>query len=339
MAKVSISVAIYNVSKYIEKCVRSLYEQTLDDIEILLVDDCTPDDSMEIAMRVLEEYPHRKDQVRVIHHEHNMGIALTKKDGYTLATGDYVAVIDGDDYIDVHYAEQMYNKAISEHSDMVICDWYYVSAEGKSVGTIFQSCTAANGDDVRDATMNRLVSPVLWCKMISRTVANESGIIWPQNGLGEDTVLSSEFVYYSKRISHVQTPLYYYTIHPESISNLHTKTAEETLVLYKDFINNVEIMADFYQRENISEKYALGLFVNKLRSKNWLRYYVHKRKYRKLWLRTYPEINKTLLMGGKFYKPTIKNWIWFVLLLLGLTSIPMRRKYYLFFIPKCKTVI
>ena len=105
--KVTISVAIYNVAPYIEECVRSLYEQTLEDIEILLVDDCSPDDSIEIAMRVLEEYPERKGRVRAIRHPQNQGTSDTKRDGILEAQGEYVIVIDGDDYVDRRMAEVM----------------------------------------------------------------------------------------------------------------------------------------------------------------------------------------------------------------------------------------
>ena len=68
MPKVSVCVPIYNVEKYIEKCVRSLFEQTLDDIEYIFVNDCTPDKSMDILRRVLVEYPQRQEQVKVIDH-------------------------------------------------------------------------------------------------------------------------------------------------------------------------------------------------------------------------------------------------------------------------------
>ena len=339
MAKVSIAVAVYNASKYIERNVRRLYEQTLDDIEILLVDDCTQDDSIEIAMRVLEEYPHRKKQVRVIHHERNLGIAETKKDGYLLATGEYVVVIDDDDYIDVHYAEMMYDKAVEEGSDMVICDWYDVSEKGQSICSMFSNDMEWSEDNVRNGIMNRVVTPVLWCKLISKNVVNNSGILWPKNGLGEDTVLSPEFAYYSKKISHVQYPLYYYTLHYDSVSNVRTKTEEEAMKLYNDFKGNVNILMEFYQREGLIEKYALGVFINKLRTKNRLRFYIHKRKYRRLWIETYPEINKILLIGSFYYKPSKRNYLWFFALVMGLSANKKLCQHIQYWVPSCRGVI
>ena len=98
MPKVSVSVPIYNVEKYIEKCVRSLFEQTLDDIEYIFVNDCTPDKSMDILRRVLVEYPQRQEQVKVIDHKVNKGSATVRihvcprrpvntSDGATVTTG------------------------------------------------------------------------------------------------------------------------------------------------------------------------------------------------------------------------------------------------------------
>ena len=74
MLKVSILVPVYGVEQYIEKCARSLFEQTYSDIEYVFVNDCTKDDSIGVLKRVLEKYPQRMQQVRIINHEKNMGL-------------------------------------------------------------------------------------------------------------------------------------------------------------------------------------------------------------------------------------------------------------------------
>ena len=85
MPKVSICIAVYNVEKYIEQCVRSLFEQTLDDLEYIFVDDASPDASIDVMLRVLEDYPHRKNQIKLIRHEINQGVAATRKDAIAAA--------------------------------------------------------------------------------------------------------------------------------------------------------------------------------------------------------------------------------------------------------------
>ena len=87
MPKVSVIVPVYKVEKYIEKCVRSLFGQTLDDIEYIFVNDCTPDASMEVLQNVLEEYPARKSQVKIFNHTINTGQSGARRDGMRMATG------------------------------------------------------------------------------------------------------------------------------------------------------------------------------------------------------------------------------------------------------------
>ena len=96
MPKVSVLVPVYGVEKYIERCARSLFEQTLDDMECIFVDDCTPDDSMQVLVKILSEYPRRKEQVKIIHHETNQGLPAARQSGLKIATGEYIAHCDSD---------------------------------------------------------------------------------------------------------------------------------------------------------------------------------------------------------------------------------------------------
>ena len=101
MPKVSVIIPVYGVEKYIEKCARSLFEQTLDDIEYLFVDDCTPDKSVDILKHILEEYPHRKSQVVIHRMEQNSGQAVVREWGVKNAKGDFIIHCDSDDWVDV----------------------------------------------------------------------------------------------------------------------------------------------------------------------------------------------------------------------------------------------
>lgn len=139
MPKVSVLVPIYGVEKYIERCARSLFEQTLDEMEFIFVDDCTPDKSMEILRSVIEEYrlrfAEKRYTVRIERMPTNSGLAAVRRYGIQLATGDYIIHCDSDDWVDATMYEKMYNKAIGEGSDVVVCD-YYMSDENKSIPKI-----------------------------------------------------------------------------------------------------------------------------------------------------------------------------------------------------------
>ena len=140
MPKVSVIIPVYGVKKYIERCARSLFEQTLDDIEYIFVDDSTPDNSISILRKVLSEYPNREKQVKILHHEKNKGLAQARQTGLKIASGEYIAHCDSDDWVDVHMYEEMYNKAIEEDADVVVCD--YVVTNDTSVIKTINACHA-----------------------------------------------------------------------------------------------------------------------------------------------------------------------------------------------------
>ena len=110
--KVSVIVPIYNVEQYIEKCVRSLMEQTLVNIEFIFVNDCTPDDSMTVLRRVLKDYPARESQVTILEHKENRGVAAVRKKGMEVAIGEYIIHCDSDDWVEKNMYEKLLEKAI-----------------------------------------------------------------------------------------------------------------------------------------------------------------------------------------------------------------------------------
>ncbi len=120
--KVSVCIPVYGVEKYIERCARSLFEQTMKDgIEFIFVDDCTPDRSIEILERVLKEYPQREKQVTVLHHPVNRGLVAARNSALAAASGDYIIHCDSDDWVDLDLYEKMYAKAAETDADMVYC--------------------------------------------------------------------------------------------------------------------------------------------------------------------------------------------------------------------------
>ena len=116
---ISVIIATYKAERYIERCARSLFGQTLENMEYIFVDDCTPDKSFEVLSRVMEDFPARKNQVRIIRHEHNMGVSVTRADGMKAAQGEYSIHCDPDDWMPEDACEQMYKKALETGADIV----------------------------------------------------------------------------------------------------------------------------------------------------------------------------------------------------------------------------
>ncbi len=121
--KISVCIPIYGAEKHIEQCVRTLFGQTLDSLEYVFIDDCSPDKSIEIMQKVLEEYPNRKEQVKLIRHETNQGVGAARNRGVAACTGEYIIHCDSDDWIDLDMYEKMYAKAKETNADMIECSF------------------------------------------------------------------------------------------------------------------------------------------------------------------------------------------------------------------------
>lgn len=122
MPKISIIVSVYGTEQYIERCVRSLFEQTLDDIEYIFIDDCSPDRSIEILNRVLVEYPYRREHVKIHSMSRNCG-PISRFYGLNLATGDYIFYCDSDDWVEKDTCQACYSMAEADSLDVVFFDF------------------------------------------------------------------------------------------------------------------------------------------------------------------------------------------------------------------------
>ena len=131
MSKVSIVVPIYNVEKYLEQCIDSIINQTLKDIEIILVDDGSPDNCPQIC----DDYAKKDSRIKVVHKK-NGGLSSARNAGIEVATGDYIGFVDSDDYIELDMYEKMYSIAIENNVDFVMSDYYRVSDGGKVIATL-----------------------------------------------------------------------------------------------------------------------------------------------------------------------------------------------------------
>ena len=118
-AKVSIIVPVYNVEKYIDRCLNSLVNQTLKETEIIIVNDNTPDNSMKIC----EEYAKRDNRIKIYNKEQNEGLGLTRNYGIKKANGEYIAFVDSDDYVDNDFYEKLYNKIIKTNTDVCFAEY------------------------------------------------------------------------------------------------------------------------------------------------------------------------------------------------------------------------
>ena len=119
MEKVSILVPVYKVEQYMERCSRSLFEQSYPNLEYVFVDDCSPDRSIEVLKRVMEDYPERKDAVRIVTHAVNRGVAATRNTSLDHSSGTFLFFLDSDDWLDTNAILSLVRKQSETDADMV----------------------------------------------------------------------------------------------------------------------------------------------------------------------------------------------------------------------------
>ncbi len=126
MIKVSVIVPVYNTDQYLTKCLNSLCNQTLADIEIICIDDCSTDNSYV----VLKEYESRFNNIKIIKHAENQGESGARNSGLAAATGEYIGFVDSDDWVDLNFYEKLYAKAKEMNADITKANLVYASADG-----------------------------------------------------------------------------------------------------------------------------------------------------------------------------------------------------------------
>ena len=265
MPKVSVIIPVYAVEKYIERCARSLFEQTLDDIEYLFIDDCTPDRSIEILKHVLEEYPQRKSQVVLHRMEQNSGQAAVRKWGMQNATGEYIIHCDSDDWMDKTMLEKMYKSATDNNSDVVICGYSIVDTRQKKRD---YSPVRVTNKELLIADLLKSADWCVWNKLVRRKIYDTNEFVYPINNMGEDMVITIQCLYHAEVISYVNDPLYFYFQNDSSIT--HQISRDKILQSFSQCSNNLHLLDSFVTRTGRDNILLKSLDALKFVKKNML---------------------------------------------------------------------
>ena len=293
MTKVSVIVPVYGTEKYIERCARSLFDQTLDDIEYLFIDDCTPDRSIELLCQVLKEYPQRKKQVIIHRMEHNSGQAKVREWGMRNASGEYVIHCDSDDWVNTDMYRAMYEKAKEDDSDVVVCD--YAITDGEHIIKEVKGC----GSLVKNLFQVRLLFQrdpwSLWNKLFKRTVCYKD-LLFPKGNMGEDMALCIQSVMLADKISYI--PLAYYNYFDNRGSTTRPiKRSEDYLVkTFNSRLDNTLILVQ--KLKNIKDKDVQeGLLSIKYDVVSTLFPLSHIKEYRDICFNTFPRIFRKVMLS------------------------------------------
>lgn len=316
MLALSIIVPIYNTEKYLSKCLDSIIQQNMQNIEIICVDDGSTDSCLDI----LKAYAQKDKRIRIIH-KNNGGLVSARKAGIQAASGAYVGFVDSDDWIEPEMYEKMYTCAVKNHVDMV-CSGYFL--EGNYISTHYD--TVAEGLYDESGMKNLLDNTIfnfqekdvgirasLGCKLFLTKKFREVQLNIPENiSIAEDKVCVLSYVLNCNRVYVLKKAFYHYMIHQESM--VHTPDLQYLLKVnevYQYFISLYEhplftetmrLQAELYITEMLYKgiNFRMGFLNENLL---WID---------PCWMQSIPEYSKILLYGGgalgkKYYKQIQNN--------------------------------
>lgn len=264
MPKVSIIVPIYNGEKVIRRCVDSIINQDYRDLEIILVDDGSKDDSY----KIIEEYAKNDERIVPVHKE-NSGVSATRNLALSMATGDYIRFLDVDDWLPFDSTKLMVRAMEENDVDLVIADFYRVVGDNVAKkGSIKEG-----GVTTRNAFADKMMlSPadfyygVLWNKLYKKQIIDSYAIRMDQNiSYGEDMIYNLEYLLHVERIYVLKNPVYYY-VRTEGSLVMQNMNLESTIKMktgmikyYRDFYKNITVAQDYEQRKPFIYGYLVAV--------------------------------------------------------------------------------
>lgn len=235
---VSVIVPIYGVEKYLSKCIESIISQTYKNLEIILVDDGSRDNSPQI----IDEFAKRDERIVVIHKK-NGGLVSARKVGVKIARGDFIQFVDGDDWIDSNMINIMVSNLLKAKADIAMCSYFEV--RDKILEHRFMVSSGIYKDifliELKKSALFKTyephytfgIEPVVWNKMFSASILKQIELQIPDSiTYGEDTACTFPALVNANSICVIDETLYYYRIHDDSMSKAYSsRQTIDTIVL------------------------------------------------------------------------------------------------------------
>lgn len=244
MKKVSVIVPVYNTEPYLRRCLDALVNQTLEDIEIVVVNDGSTDHSPNILQEYETAYP---SKIKVLTKE-NGGQATARNMGIRCCTGEYIGFADSDDYVDTSMYEKMYSLAKQKDADFVECHYHYLQ---EKEGKLIELKTRGNireYENRKDMFIDPQVSP--WNKLYRREILTETEITFPEGVIYEDTAFYIKTISAIKRTAYLDEHLVYYFLRGSSTMNANkSRRVADIFAVLQDIL-------DYYQSHQLYEEYA-----------------------------------------------------------------------------------
>lgn len=295
---ISVIVPIYNVEKYLDKCLQSIINQTYKNLEIILVDDGSLDDCPQLC----EEYAKRDKRIKVVHQK-NGGLSTARNKGLSLAKGNYIAFVDSDDTIHQQMYEYLYETLKSHEADMSICD-YNVTYEGSeiennNIDKIERNTSVYHGTEIFDNLYGSLagVTVVAWNKLYRKELFKN--IHYMEGKIHEDEFIIHRILDKAKTVVYLNLPLYNYLQRDSSIMGRNFNVGR------LDALEALEDRMEFFRHKGYTELYSktIDCYLNLLITCYYsAKTYINNNSYtflREKFLDFYREMDKNIVLTRK----------------------------------------
>ncbi len=272
LVKVSIIVPVYNVAPFLKEALDSLVNQTLKDIEIICVDDCSTDESP----KILADYAKKDSRIKIITQPKNMGEVVAKYTGAKAACADYIGTLDPDDKADTNMYQTLYDAMIQNNAKVAVCNFAEITENGEHIKDVnicsnLQNFDTINGNNIHlinPATTNKIIKKDLYIKALDFT----------QRNLWKDWYQFWRcFTPNDERAVFTDEVLYFYRQRSNSIT--HTKLSDEKI--YHDFYNTVELITKYLLDNNRYDEYSQRLNERVFNECRWIYYFWPAEKVKK----------------------------------------------------------
>lgn len=245
MPEVSIIIPFYNVEQYLDKCMESVIRQTMDDFEVILVDDGSKDNSLSFANSWNKRYPNKVS----VYTQVNSGQGTARNNGVIYAQGEYILFVDSDDTVTENFVEEAYHAIISCDADMAVFDAVVVDEQGNKIEDLVGCHTDERVISLDSFPRILLEYPCPWNKIYKRSLFIDNDLKYPTHMWYEDLAGASMFYTGAKKIAVLHKQLYFYMQRTTSVmhSNVNPKNIE--------ILRAMDIILDFYRQKGLYDKY------------------------------------------------------------------------------------
>lgn len=251
--KVSLLIPVYNVEKYVERSIRSAFEQDYNNIEYIIVNDCSSDSSMDVISGVISEYPERNGSIKILNHSRNRGLAASRMTGISASSGDALFFFDSDDYLERNAISVLVDAMNEAKCDIVSAGFVHEFGGNKQ---LIEIPPDVDSTEYLRLILERKVYCNIWARLYRRTIISFDNSFIEGINNGEDYMFVSRVFSCTKHIKNISTPILHY-LHTNTQSySAEYKRSNLEQVLKAEFVIN-----DYYKKignEDYLKFHAIG---------------------------------------------------------------------------------